>query len=146
MRRKSETRFAGFEGHYNHKLELHRTILDMLHCPMRMHEKVLNLLYNEILNGKTKHEVNRPRNSKIYLPPLGVLAVGERIAKEFTNEKGELQIYVGTVTSYSDEDGTGLCSVKYDDGDVEDCDCDDYAIAHEEGLALEEETSGTNVA
>ena len=131
-----ETRFAGFEGHYNHKLELHRTILDMLHCPMRMHEKVLNLLYNEILNGKTKHEVNRPRNSKMYLPPLGVLAVGERIAKEFTNEKGELQIYVGTVTSYTDEDGTGLYSVKYDDGDVEDCDCDDYAVAHEEGLAL----------
>ncbi len=25
---------------------------DMLHCPMRMHEKVLNLLYNEIFNGK----------------------------------------------------------------------------------------------
>ncbi len=60
-----------------------------------------------------------------------------RIAKEFTNEKGKLQIYVGTVTSYTDEDGTGLYSVKYDDGDVEDFDCDDYADAHEEkGLAL----------
>ena len=88
-----DTRFAGVSGEYNHKLLLDRTILDMLHCPMRMHEKVLNLLYNEILNGKTKHEVNRARNSKVYLPPLGVLAVGERIAKEFTSEKGELQIY-----------------------------------------------------
>jgi hypothetical protein len=61
----------------------------MLHCPMRMHEKVINLLYNDILNGKTKHEVNRACNSKVYLPPLGVVAVGERFAKEFTNEKGE---------------------------------------------------------
>ncbi len=59
-----DTRFVGAEGEYNHKLQLDRTILDMLHCPMRMHEKVLNLLYNEILNGKTKHEVNRSRNSR----------------------------------------------------------------------------------
>jgi hypothetical protein len=49
-----DTRFAVVEGEYNHKLQLDRTILDMLHAPMRMHEKVLNLLYAEILNGKTR--------------------------------------------------------------------------------------------
>lgn len=131
-----DMRFVGVEGEYNHKLKLDRTILDMLHCPMRMHEKVLNLLYNEILNGKTKHEVNRARKSKVYIPPLGVEGVGERIAKEFTNDKGELQTYVGTVTAYAMEDGPGLYTVKYDDGDVEDLDCDDYADAHQLGLEL----------
>ena len=30
-----------------YKDELDRTILDMLHMPMRMHEKVLNVLYGE---------------------------------------------------------------------------------------------------
>jgi hypothetical protein len=35
-------------------LMLDRTALDMLHYPMRMHEKILNLLFAEILNGKTK--------------------------------------------------------------------------------------------
>ncbi len=131
-----DTRFVGAEREYNHKLQLDRTILNMLHCSMGMHKKVLNLLYNAILNGKTKHEVNRSRNSKVYIPPLGVLSVGERIAKEFTNEKDELQTYVGTVTSYVTEEGTGLYTVKYDDGDVEDLECDDYADAHELGLAL----------
>ncbi len=32
-----------------YKLQLDRTIIDMLlHCPMRMHEKVLTLLYTEV--------------------------------------------------------------------------------------------------
>ncbi len=61
-----DTRFVGIEGEYNRKLELDRTILDMLHAPMRMHEKVLNLLYAEVLNGKTKREVNNSRSSKSY--------------------------------------------------------------------------------
>jgi hypothetical protein len=47
-----DTRFEGVEGVYNRKLELNRTILDMLHAPMRMHEKVLNLLYAELLKSK----------------------------------------------------------------------------------------------
>ena len=42
-----------------YKDELHRTILDMLHMPMRMHEKVLNVLYGELLNGKTKNACPR---------------------------------------------------------------------------------------
>jgi hypothetical protein len=131
-----DTRFAGVEGEYNHKLQLDRTILDMLHAPMRMHEKVLNLLYAEVLNGKTKHEVNNSRSSKVYIPPMGLLGVGERIAKEFINVKGELQIFAGSVKSYKIEDGTGLYAVKFDDGDEEEFDSDDYADAHQLGLAL----------
>jgi hypothetical protein len=131
-----DTRFEGVEGVYNRKLELDRTILDMLHAPMRMHEKVLNLLYAEVLNGKTKHEVNNSRSSKVYIPPMGVLGVGERIAKEFINDKGELQIFAGTVMAYKVEDGIGFYAVKFDDGDAEEFDSDDYADAHQLGLAL----------
>lgn len=131
-----DNRFARVDGEYDHKLQLDRTILDMLHCPMRMHEKVLNLLYSEILNGKTKHEVNRSRNSKGYLPPLGLAAVGEHVAKEFQNAKGQVQLFVGTVTGYVDDAGTGLYSIKYEDGDVEDQECDEYAEAHRLGLGL----------
>ena len=41
-----DQRFRNPNDDFNHKLQLDRTILDMLHCPMRMHEKILNLLYN----------------------------------------------------------------------------------------------------
>ena len=41
-----DKRFYDTDTEYNHKLQLDRTILDMLHCPMRMHEKILNLLYD----------------------------------------------------------------------------------------------------
>ncbi len=88
------------------------------------------------LNGKTKHEVNNSRSSKVYIPPMGLLGVGERITKEFINDKGELQIFAGSVSSYKFEDGTGLYTVKFDDGDEEDLDSDDYADAHQLGLAL----------
>jgi hypothetical protein len=81
-----DKRFYNTGTEYNHKFSLDRTILDMLHCPMRMHEKNLNLLYVEISNGKTKNEVNATRHPKVYLPPLGVSAVGERIGKEFENK------------------------------------------------------------
>jgi hypothetical protein len=131
-----DKRFVDVDGEYNHKLQLDRTILDMLHAPMRMHEKVLNLLYAEVLNGKTKHEVNNSRRSKVYIPPMGVLGVGERIAKEFLTDKGELQLFAGTVRSYKVEDGTGFYAIKFDDGDEEEFDSDDYADAHQLGLAL----------
>ncbi len=136
MTRNLNSCFVGAEGEYTRKLELDRTILDMLHAPMRMHEKVPNLLYAEVLNRKTKHEVNSSRSSKVYIPPMGVLGVGERIAKEFINDKGEKQIFAGTVRSYKVEDGTGLYAVKFDDGDAEEFDSDDYADAHQLGLAL----------
>ena len=131
-----DTRFADAKGEYNHKLQLDRTILDMLHAPMRMHEKILDLLYAEVLNGKTKHEVNNSRGSKVYIPPLGLLGVGQRIAKEFIDVKGELQIFAGSVRSFTLQDGAGLYAVKYDDGDEEELDSDDYTDAHQLGPAL----------
>jgi hypothetical protein len=39
-----------------HRGELHKTIIDMLHCPMRTNEKVLNLLYEEVTQGAHKAE------------------------------------------------------------------------------------------
>ena len=43
------------QGHdATYKDELHRTILDMLHMPMRMHEKVLNVLYGKLLMEKRR--------------------------------------------------------------------------------------------
>ena len=53
-----DLRFSREEKPDKFTLRVDRTVLDMLHCPMRMHEKVLNLLYAEILNGKTKNETN----------------------------------------------------------------------------------------
>jgi hypothetical protein len=103
---------------------------------MRMHEKILNLLYVEILNGKTKNEVNATRPSKIYLPPLGVSAVGERIGKEFENDDGEVEFFMGTVRAFLPDAGTGLYAISYEDGDQEEMDCEQYGEAHELGLAL----------
>jgi hypothetical protein len=72
-----DTRFSSDAG-----LDLERTVLDMLHCPMRMHEKVLNLLYQDVLNGKTKNEVNgKPVASKRKKKAVDEGAVGQEIAK-----------------------------------------------------------------
>ena len=131
-----DQRFRNTNDGYNHKLQMDRTILDMLHCPMRMHEKILNLLYNEILNGKTKNEVNVTRHSKVYVPPLGVAAVGERVGKEFQNDDGEVELFMGTVTAFVPDSGTGLYNIRYEDGDSEDMDCEQYGEAHELGLQL----------
>jgi hypothetical protein len=60
---------------------LERTILDMLHCPMRMHEKVLNVLYQEVLNGKTKNEVNGVKRRAAPKVPLRASAEGVHVAK-----------------------------------------------------------------
>jgi hypothetical protein len=56
-----DTRFAVDIETGDVKLQLDQTVIDMLHLPMRTNEKVLNLLYEEILNGKTKNEANGPR-------------------------------------------------------------------------------------
>ena len=62
-------------------LKVDRTVLDMLHCPMRMHEKVLNLLYAEILNGKTKNETNGSvKGKKRKKEVVGAAAVGQEVA------------------------------------------------------------------
>ncbi len=47
-----DTRFASTGAESTWDVE--RTVLDMLHCPMRMRENVLNMLYQEILNGNDR--------------------------------------------------------------------------------------------
>ncbi len=51
-----DVRFRNLLNETGHRSELHKTILDMLHCPMRTNEKVLNLLYEEITQGAHKAE------------------------------------------------------------------------------------------
>ena len=117
-----------------YKLQMERTIIDMLHCPMRMHEKILTLLYTELLNGKTKHEVNDVvRRTRKYLPPaFGVGAVGMVVAKEFSSDDGVTSsIYEGCVQRFLDNADGGLYTIRYHDGDTEDMDCEEFCDAHE---------------
>jgi hypothetical protein len=77
-----DTRFTVDTATGDVKLQLDRTVVDMLHCPMRTNEKVLNLLYGEILNGKTKNEVSGPhRGVKRKKQVLGDSAVGQQVRK-----------------------------------------------------------------
>ena len=115
-----------------YKLEMDRTIIDMLHCPMRMHEKILTLLYKELLNGKTKCEVQTVRRSKSYLPPLfGVNALGALVSKEFQIDESTTTVFHGTVHRFEDDANGGLYKILYEDGDMEDFDCEEYCNAHE---------------
>ncbi len=119
------------------KNDLGRTIIDMLHCPMRMHEKILTLLYTELLNGKTKKEVNVGRQTKQYLPPsLGQKAVGSAVAKLFQFPDGATQVFHGCVRLFTVDDDGGLYSIRYDDGDTEDIDCDEFCAGHELATTL----------
>jgi hypothetical protein len=77
-----DKRFAVTVSDQPQTLELERTILNMLHCPMRMHEKFLNVLYAEILNGKTKTR-SMVRSDVLLKLPLGVAAEGQHVAKCF---------------------------------------------------------------
>jgi len=52
-----DNRFRELLEQSGHRTELHKTILDMLHCPMRTNEKVLNLLYEEVTQGGHKAEM-----------------------------------------------------------------------------------------
>ena len=52
-----DDRFRNLASESGHRSELHKTILDMLHCPMRTNEKVLNLLYAEVTQGAHKAEM-----------------------------------------------------------------------------------------
>ena len=49
-----DERFRALDTIAGHRGELHKTVLDMLHCPMRTNEKVLTLLYEEVLQGAHK--------------------------------------------------------------------------------------------
>jgi hypothetical protein len=90
-----DARFADCAADAAYKLELDRTILDMLHCPMRMHEKVLNVLYSEILNGKTKTQVNSTKRRGSAKKPSGTASIGQKVAKLFRGDDGLDQIHMG---------------------------------------------------
>jgi hypothetical protein len=53
-------RFRDLLNDTGHRAELHKTILDMLHCPMRTNEKVLTLMYEEVMNGAHKAQTKEP--------------------------------------------------------------------------------------
>ena len=55
-----DNRFRNLLNETDHRSQLHKTILDMLHCPMRTNEKVLTLLYEEIMNGAHKAQTKEP--------------------------------------------------------------------------------------
>ena len=122
----------------------------MLHCPMRMHEKILTLLYKELLNGKTKGEVKTVRRSKSYLPPsFGVSALGALVSKEFQMDEHTTTVYHGTVHRFEDDANGGLYKILYEDGDMEDFDCEEYCNAHEFAASLNtqsDETTGDKAA
>jgi hypothetical protein len=104
---------------------------------MRMHEKILTLLYTELLNEKTKKEVNVGRQTKQYLPPfLGLKAVGAAVAKLFQFPDGATQVVHGCVRSFTVDDDGGLYSIRYDDGDTEDMDCEEFCAGHELATTL----------
>jgi hypothetical protein len=120
----------------------------MLHCPVRMHEKVLTLPYTEVLNGKTKKEVNFGRRLKhYYIPPaLGQAAVGSAVAKEeFQTDDGAIHVYVGCVQAYSKDVDGGLYSIRYEDGDTEDMDCEEYCEGHELVATMTTSSEDANV-
>ena len=56
-------RFTDLLQESGHRTELHKTIIDMLHCPMRTNEKVLNLLYEEVTQGAHKAETKNTLDS-----------------------------------------------------------------------------------
>ncbi len=53
-----DERFLELEKDPSHRGQLHKTILDMLHCPMRTNEKVLTLLYEQVLQGAHKTQAS----------------------------------------------------------------------------------------
>jgi hypothetical protein len=108
-----DQRFRGVAETPDAKLELDRVVLDMLHCPMRMHEKVLN--------GRTKNEANGPRKaSKRKMKVAGEGAVGQEVAKVCENEQGLPVLQRGVVIEFTEDGGDPRYSVAYDDGDGED--------------------------
>jgi hypothetical protein len=117
-------------------MPLERTILDMLHCPMRMHEKVLNVLYGEIFNGKTKNEVNGVKRRAVPKVPLGASVEGVHVAKTFVVSMGQQEVFKGEVIRYRQEKDVGLYTVVYVDGDREDMNYEEYRDARSLSIAL----------
>jgi hypothetical protein len=132
-----DKRFSVTVSDQPHTLELERTILDMLHCPMRMHEKVLNVMYGEILNGKTKNEVNGTKRRFVKKVPLGVAAEGQQVAKCFRSVDGLEEVFKGVITGFRQEKNGGLYTVLYVDGDREDFNYEEYVEARNLATALD---------
>ena len=57
-----DQRFMGLENSIEHRHQLHNTVLDMLHCPMRTNEKVLTLLHEQVLQGAHKAQASAVLN------------------------------------------------------------------------------------
>jgi len=122
------------------KLQLDQTVIDMLHLPMRTNEKVLNLLYEEILNGKTKNEANGPRKgAKKKKEVVGDAAVGQPVAKMFVNDLGLPHLFRGVVASYNVTGTLELYTVVYEDGDTEDFNLSEFREAHAFAKLLEKD-------
>ncbi len=89
------------------------------------------LLYEEILNGKTKNELNAPRRGgKKKKQVVGGAAVGQHVAKLFVNDHSLPDLFRGVVACFKQDGKGSLYSVEYDDGDKEDLDDADYREAH----------------
>ena len=87
----------------------------MLHCPMRMHEMVLTLLYTEVLNGKTKKEVNVVgRRSKQYIAPSWKQAKDDEFERVLMSES--VQTYCYQDDSYVDPNRTKRVYTQMDNG------------------------------
>ncbi len=132
-----DQRFTKTGQDATYKNELERTIIDMLHMPMRMREKVLNVLYGELFNGKTKNEVNA---AKVRCPtkrPVGLASLGLKVARLFENSDKLPEVYNGEVVYFREEEKVGLYTVAYVDGDREDLNYAEYSEARNLALTMD---------
>ncbi len=88
-----DQRFSIRDHDASYKDELDRTMLDILHMPMRMHKKMLNVLYGELLNGKTKNEVNAVKVRCPAKSPVEAAALGLKVSRLFENADGLPELY-----------------------------------------------------
>ncbi len=137
-----DTRFTSDASCTDMKLQLDRTVVDMLHCPMRTNEKVLNLLYEEILNGKTKNEVNgKGRGGNKKKQVVGDAAVGQPVAKLVINKQGLPDMLRGVIAAYAMGDEGGLYSALYDGGEHEELHAVDFREAHSFAKLLQKDNT-----
>ncbi len=137
-----DTRFSTNDLGEDMKLHLDRTVVNILHCPMRTHEKVLNLLYDEILNSKTKNEANGKRRVvKRKKQVVGDVAVGQHVARLDVHEQGLPVLLRGVIAAYTNDSRGELYSVLYDDGAQVDLNAAEYIEAHAFAQLLEKDNT-----
>jgi hypothetical protein len=135
-----DTRFSSAASTDDMKLLLDRTVIDMLHLPMRTNEKVLNLLYEEILNGKTKNDVNGKRRVSTKKKHLvGDAAVGQQVAKMLVNDQGLPELLRGVVTLYTEEGNGEFYTVSYDEQHTEELCASQYREANKFAQLLQKD-------